>query len=462
MGLVQRLLLALLFVLVYTDVCTGTNNIYSNDTVTLKISDSTKSISGKPGTRHNLDFILTNHGAPGSFMIRQESREISGALSVGRVTLNSDDMYTIRVTDILLPSSIGEYLNYIIVAEREGSFNQRSSWDKPDINGGYNNGGYNNGNKPDINGGYNNGGINNGNKPDINGGYNNGGNNNGNKPDINGGYNNGGYNNGNKPDMNGGYNNGGNNGGYNNGGYNNGGGNGGYNSGGGNGNYNNGDKPDINGGYNNGGYNNGGYNNGGQSGGNGGYNSGDRNDDWNNNGGYHGGDENYLPPGYKTSAKVTVLVHVHDRYIPPDTILPRVATQSVENNCRPDSSCSQQTWRARFKVQDDNSGLYRVSVKDSNNNAPFWWKEYHPIGGREEVDVEALVSCCSTGVSLEVEDVEDNLLVAYENLSDFTEPSNLNIIIGISVGVGLLVLVALIALGAFFYRRKYQSVSQGE
>ena len=365
-------------------------------------------------------------------------------------------MYTIRVTNILLPSSIGEYLNYIIVAEREGSFNQRSSWDKPDINGGYNNG-----NKPDINGGYNNGGYNNGNKPDINGGYNNGGINNGNKPDINGGYNNGGYNNGNKPDINGGYNNGGNNGGYNNGGYNNGGGNGGYNSGGGNGNYN-GDKPDINGGYNNGGYNNGGYNNGGQSGGNGGYNSGDRSDDWNNNGGYHGGDENYPPPGYKTSAKVTVLVHVHDRYIPPDTILPRVATQSVENNCRPDSSCSQQTWRARFKVQDDNSGLYRVSVKDSNNNTPFWWKEYHPIGGREEVDVEALVSCCSTGVSLEVEDVEDNLLVAYENLSDFTEPSNLNIIIGISVGVGLLVLVALIALGAFFYRRKYQSVSQGE
>ena len=399
-------------------------------------------------------------------------------------------MYTIRVTNILLPSSIGEYLNYIIVAEREGSFNQRSSWDKPDINGGYNNGnkpdinggynngGYNNGNKPDINGGYNNGGINNGNKPDINGdynnggynngnkpdingGYNNGGINNGNKPDINGGYNNGGYNNGNKPDINGGYNNGGNNGGYNNGGYNNGGGNGGYNSWCGNGNYN-GDKPDINGGYNNGGYNNGGYNNGGQSGGNGGYNSGDRSDDWNNNGGYHGGDENYPPPGYKTSAKVTVLVHVHDRYIPPDTILPRVATQSVENNCRPDSSCSQQTWRARFKVQDDNSGLYRVSVKDSNNNTPFWWKEYHPIGGREEVDVEALVSCCSTGVSLEVEDVEDNFLVAYENLSDFTEPSNLNIIIGISVGVGLLVLVALIALGAFFYRRKYQSVSQGE
>ena len=360
-------------------------------------------------------------------------------------------MYTIRVTNILLPSSIGEYLNYIIVAEREGSFNQKSSWDKPDINGGYNNGG-----KPDINGGYNNGG-----KPDINGGYNNGGNNNGNKPDINGGYNNGG-----KPDINGGYNNGG----YNNGGQS--GGNGGYNNGGqsgGNGGYNNGGNNNGGQSGSNGGYNNGGYNNGGQSGGNGGYNSGDRNDEWNNNGGYHGGDEswregrpNYLPPGYKTSAKVNVLVHVHDRYIPPDTILPRIATQSVENNCRTDSSCSQQTWRARFKVQDENSGLYRVSVKDNNNNTPFWWKEYHPIGGREEVDVEAIVSCCSTGVSLEVEDVEDNLLVAYENLSDFTEPSNLNIIIGISVGVGLLVLVALIALGAFFYRRKYQSVSQRE
>ena len=377
-------------------------------------------------------------------------------------------MYTIRVTNILLPSSIGEYLNYIIVAEREGSFNQKSSWDKPDINGGYNNGGkpdinggYNNGGKPDINGGYNNGGNNNGNKPDINGGYNNGG-----KPDINGGYNNGGNNNGGKPDINGGYNNGG----YNNGGQS--GGNGGYNNGGqsgGNGGYNNGGNNNGGQSGSNGGYNNGGYNNGGQSGGNGGYNSGDRNDEWNNNGGYHGGDEswregrpNYLPPGYKTSAKVNVLVHVHDRYIPPDTILPRIATQSVENNCRTDSSCSQQTWRARFKVQDENSGLYRVSVKDNNNNTPFWWKEYHPIGGREEVDVEAIVSCCSTGVSLEVEDVEDNLLVAYENLSDFTEPSNLNIIIGISVGVGLLVLVALIALGAFFYRRKYQSVSQGE
>ena len=159
--------------------------------------------------------------------------------------------------------------------------------------------------------------------------------------------------------------------------------------------------------------------------------------------------------------RTEVIFHVHSRYVPEDTTLPNVRTERVLNTCRGDYSCSEQHWTARFLVQDPDSGLFRVAVKDSSDGTPFWWKDNHPVGGKDEVVVEAAVSCCSTGLSLEVEDVKGNFVVTYEDIGSLPEPRNWNLVIGISAGVGVLVLLVLVGVGVCVYRRKYTALPQG-
>jgi len=164
-------------------------------------------------------------------------------------------------------------------------------------------------------------------------------------------------------------------------------------------------------------------------------------------------------PGDKTYVETSVVFHVHRDYVAPDTSLPRVRTETAENHCSSVSTCSQETWRIKVLVTDKDSGLFRVSVKDSRDRDPFWSKENHAIGSREEVEVEAYISCCADGVTIEVEDVADNFIVAYENAEDFKTSGSWDLVIGLPVGIGILVIIAIAVLGGCVYKKKYASVA---
>jgi len=138
-----------------------------------------------------------------------------------------------------------------------------------------------------------------------------------------------------------------------------------------------------------------------------------------------------------------------------------VRRQSVENNCDSyDGYCADRNWRIVFTVQDEGTGLFRVTMKDALHRIPFWWKENHPVGGKEEIQVEGFISCCSQAVSLEVEDVGRNLLVAHEDSKSGYEPDNWDLIIGIASGVGVLVVIIIIISGVCICRRRYSSLPQ--
>jgi len=134
-------------------------------------------------------------------------------------------------------------------------------------------------------------------------------------------------------------------------------------------------------------------------------------------------------------------------------------TESLESDCDEDLPCSQQTWIAHWRVKDEGSGLFMIKMKDTNSKTPFWWRDNFAIGSTQWVTVKAHVSCCATGVGIEVEDIKTNNLIGYEEESDGSGSLNLPLIIGVSVGVGIF-LILLVVGGVCFYKKKYSPVSQ--
>merc|ERR1711860_349283 len=112
------------------------------------------------------------------------------------------------------------------------------------------------------------------------------------------------------------------------------------------------------------GYNGGGGFNGGSDGRPDGSNSG--------NGGYQGGrgygdGTNYIRPGQKIAAYVTVRFQSRNQD-ELDSRIPEILTESLEADCDEDISCKQQTWTDLWRVKDEGSGLFLIKVRDSNNN----------------------------------------------------------------------------------------------
>jgi hypothetical protein len=438
---------------------------------------------------------------------RQDGGELTGRLSRTRASLRNDEMVVISVEDIYLPPNRGEWLQLLLTVEREGGGGSRA---KRSPQGGFNSGGSGSGgggfntggssggggfntggSSGGAGGGFNNGGggFNNGGS----GGFNNGGggfNNGGSSGGSGGGFNNGGSSSGGRPDLSGGNNGGFNSGGNNGGGFNGGGGAGGRpdisnnnnnNNGGFNGGSNSGGRPDVgggsggrpdlggpnNGGYNNGGsggYNGGGYNNGGYSGG-GGYNNGREqgrpgfNDPWTQGAGGSNSRPDYnQPPGGRSHLQTSVLFRVTSGYVAPDIDQPNVRLEAAESAaCTTAHHCAEQDWTLRFVVQDDGAGLFATRLSGGDGRL-FWWRENHMVGGRDAVRVGAIVSCCTLAVSLEAEDMAANqvsLLGAQPEVG-----MNWRIVIGVSVGVGVLVVILIGVFGTCLYRKKYHGVPQ--
>jgi len=166
----------------------------------------------------------------------------------------------------------------------------------------------------------------------------------------------------------------------------------------------------------------------------------------------------YIRPGEKHQARVTVLFQSKDHDEVVDTSLPEVITESLVSECDDDVPCNQQTWNALWRVKDEQSGLFLIKMKDTNDNIPFWWRDNFAVGSTQWVSVKAHVSCCADGVGVEVVDIKNNNLIGYEERANADGPLDLAIIIGVSVGVG--VTIILVVVGVCVYKKKYSPVPQ--
>lgn len=150
-------------------------------------------------------------------------------------------------------------------------------------------------------------------------------------------------------------------------------------------------------------------------------------------------------------------------YMSPDALPPNVRTETTDTaGCHAVNHCSERDWSVRFAVQDEGLGLFAARVTalgGSGGGSPLlWWRENHAVGSREPVRVGAVVSCCTLAVSLEVEDMAANQMRAEEALPE--AGMNWRIVVGVSVGVGVLVVILVGVFGTCLYRKKYHNVPQ--
>ena len=72
---------------------------------------------------------------------------------------------------------------------------------------------------------------------------------------------------------------------------------------------------------------------------------------------------------------------------------------------------------AIFRVKDEQSGLFLIKMKDTNDNIPFWWRDNFAVGSTQWVSVKAHVSCCADGVGVEVVDIKVMYILYIQELS---------------------------------------------
>jgi len=418
--------------------------IHSNDTFSLELSDEQpNSLRGPPGSRHNLKFTLRNNGRQrGFFMITQESADgFVGEIDRNEVSVNSGDQHTIHVRNMIMPNLPEDMkIRYSLKARKEMNKKRRKREENPNRPGAVggdsiswspnNPGGssYNPGGSSNSPGGssYNPGGSS----------YNPGGSSNNNPGGSS--YNPGGssYNPGGSSNNNPGgssYNPGGSN--YNPGGSS-------YNPGGSN--------------YNPGGSN---YNPGGSS-----YNPGGSNQ-------YNPGFDDHA--SYRTLATVTLeftITEADDDFEDDDEPWTKVeyGADSSDETCKVkpgEPNCENEWWWAKFRIQDEDSGLQTVRVsptgKDTYTEQVYYRHINFPIGTTTEREVYAAASCCIEGMRLEVTDVAGETAERYA-VFDGTGSGGLSntaiyAIIGACVGVVLIIIIVIVVVVC---KNKYSEVSQ--
>jgi len=84
----------------------SSNVVYSNDTMSLTLSSSTRNLMDITSSSHTLQWNLKNTGKhPGTFLISQHSPHgVMGLLRIQTVHLFPDDMVTIKVENIRIPT----------------------------------------------------------------------------------------------------------------------------------------------------------------------------------------------------------------------------------------------------------------------------------------------------------------------------------------------------------------------
>jgi len=128
-------------------------------------------------------------------------------------------------------------------------------------------------------------------------------------------------------------------------------------------------------------------------------------------------------------------------------------------------NCGSQWWWAKFKVQDDDSGLHSVKVtpagKETYASQVYYRYINFPIGSTMEHEVYAAASCCIESMRLTVKDVAGETAERYA-VSDGTGSGGLSktaiyAIVGASVGVILIIIIVVVVVVC---KNKYSEVSQ--
>jgi len=385
--------------------------IHSNDTFTLQLSTTQPNIlHGPPDAFVNLEFVLHNKARRAYFSLRQSSEDgFTGRLDKANTVLDSNQQETIRVSQLRIPQrKNGEKVLFTLTATKSPARRKR----REDAPGGsvISPGGI--GGSDTNQGNYNPGGGSNYN-PGGGSNYNPGGGSN---------YNPGGGSN------------------YNPGGGSN------YNPGGGS-NY----KPKPGGGGSN--YNPGGSNY------QPGYNPNDNNPNWNND------------PANRDELEITVEYVVTTELVEDDTkpwADVEYRADSSEETCQYGPSdlerCQNEWWDAKFKVQDEGTGLHLITVTNTGKpnymNDVYYRYENFKVGTKNMHEIYARSVCCNEGMRLHVTDVAGNTADEYavwDGTGSGLTNTQIYIIIG-SVG-GVIVLIAIILI-VVFVTRKYSRVPQ--
>merc|ERR1712226_822607 len=245
-----------------------------------------------------------------------------------------------------------------------------------------------------------------------------------------------------------------------------------YNPGGGGGNYNPGGSnynPGGGGNYNPGGggnYNPGGGGNykpkpgGGGNNYNPGYNPNDDNPNWNPN-----------DPANRAELQITVEYVVTTETVKDDTkpwADVEYRADSSDETCQSGPSdlenCKNEWWGAKFKVQDEGTGLHLISVTNTGKpnyiNDVYYRYKIYKIGSKNEHEIFAYSVCCNEGMRLHITDVAGNTADEYavwDGTGSGLSSTQIYIIIG-SVG-GVIVLIAVILI-AVFVTKKYSRIPQ--
>lgn len=398
--------------------------IHSNDTFSLELDEEqANTLRGAPGSRHNLRFILKNNDRErGYFIINQESADgFTGEVNQNEFGVGSGDQHTITVRNMIMPANLpaGMKIRYALRATKELNKKRKKREEDPN-------------NRPGAVGGssYNPGGSS----------YNPGGSNPGGSS-----YNPGGSS-------------------YNPGGSSNNPGGSSYNPGGSS--YNPGGSSHNPGGSSS--YNPGGSN----------YNPGGSN--YNPGGGSHnpGGSNQYHPGGnnhasHRSFATVTLeftITDADDDFEDDDEPWTRVeyGADSSDDTCtaKPGApNCNSEWWWAKFRIQDEDSGLQTVRVmptgKETYINQVYYRYINFPIGTTTEREVYAAASCCIEGMRLTVTDVAGKTAERYA-VFDGTGSGGLSrtaiyAIIGACVGVVLIIIIVVVVVVC---KNKYSEVSQ--
>jgi len=397
--------------------------IHSNDTFTVTLSDNSV-LSGTPGSRHTLQFIVKSnvYGLSRYTASLESENNFRGRLSRDMITLNGGQLETITVTDLVIPQGAKNGMEMLLslVVRKEDNFRRK----KRQVGGSSQSGG-------SGYGGSNVGGSSQG------GGYNPGG----------GSYNPGGS------SQSGGSNVGGSSQG------------GGYNPGGGS--YNPGGSSQSGGNYGgNGGYNPGGSSqSGGNYGGNGGYNP-DNGLNWNNDPGYN-------DPSNKREVRATVVFKVTDEMVEDeDDTEPwtkiEYGAESDDETCTNgpgEPGCDLEYWWVKFRIQDEDSGLHLIDVKpggkETYQNQVYYRYTNFPIGTTKEQEVVAAASCCLEGLRLRVTDVSGEVAEAHaiwDETGSGLSATAIYAIIGACAAVVLIIVVVVAVVLCKKYR--YDAVSQ--
>jgi len=388
--------------------------IHSNDTFTVTLSDNSV-LSGTPGSRHTLQFIVKSnvYGLSRYSASLESENNFRGRLSRDMITLNGGQQETITVTDLVIPQGTknGMELLLSLVVRKEDNFRRKRQVGGSSQSGGS---GY---------GGGSVGGSSQGGGSNYNPGYNQGGSNVGGSSQG-GGYNPGGSSQG---------------GGYNPGG------NGGYGGGG----SNVGGSSQSGGGYN--------------PGGNTGYNP-DNGLNWNNDPGYN-------DPSNKREVRSTVVFKVTDEMEEDDTepwTKIEYGAESDDETCTNgpgEPGCDLEYWWVKFRIQDEDSGLHLVDVKpggkETYQNQVYYRYTNFPIGTTKEQEVVAAASCCLEGLRLRVTDVSGEVAEAHaiwDETGSGLSATAIYAIIGACAAVVLIIVVVVAVVLCKKYR--YDAVSQ--